>query len=331
MIFKDPWILFLIPVALAFIYFIKKRRISSNIEFSSKELMGVPAPTMRLRAMRNIVFVRGLAVALVFIALARPQSVSEETKIYSEGIDIALAIDSSGSMLAEDFTVNGRRKNRLVAVKMAVEDFIRRRKSDRIAIVAFAGRAYTVCPLTLDYNWLIKNLERVKIGSIEDGTAIGSALASSLARLKDTEAESKVIILLTDGINNAGKIPPLRAAEAAKAMGVKIYTIGAGTKGLAPYPVRGRRGRLFYQNMKIPIDDTALKEIARKTGGMYFRATDTESLKEIYTEIDKLEKTKVEETGFRKFEELFSGALIFALALLLLEVILKNTILRKLP
>ena len=331
MIFKDPRILLLLPVALAFIYFIKKRRVTSNIEFSSKELVRDPAPTLRLRAMRNVVLIRALAACLIIIALARPQSVSEETKVYSEGVDIVLAVDSSGSMLAEDFTVNGRRENRLVAVKMAVEDFIRKRKSDRIAIIAFAGRAYTVCPLTLDYDWLIKNLERVKIGSIEDGTAIGSAISSSLARLEGTEAKSKVIILLTDGINNAGKIPPIRAAEAAEAINIKIYTIGAGTKGLAPYPVRGIHGELFYQNMKIPIDDASLKEIARKTGGMYFRATDTESLKEIYAEIDKLEKTKVEEEGFRRFEELFSGALVFALALLLLEIILSNTILRKLP
>jgi len=205
------------------------------------------------------------------------------------------------------------------------------RQSDRIGMVAFAARAYTVCPLTLDYPWLISNLERVEIGAIEDGTAVGSAISSSLNRLKDTEAKAKVIVLLTDGVNNAGKISPLTAAEAAKALGVKIYTIGAGTKGLAPYPVRGLFGQKGYRNIKVEIDEKTLKKIARMSGGKYFRATDAKSLKNIYREIDALEKTPIEETGFQQYKELFSRLVVSALSLLMLEIFLSNTVLRRLP
>ena len=268
---------------------------------------------------------------LLVLALARPRVPLEEARIQTEGIDIILTIDCSSSMLAEDFKIAGRRENRLEVVKKVVENFIKERKSDRIGIITFAVRAYTVCPLTLDHQWLIKNLERIKIGAIEDGTAIGSAISSSLNRLKDTEAKSRIIILLTDGINNAGRISPLTAAEAATALGIKIYTIGAGVKGLAPYPMRGFWGETVYQNVKIEIDETMLKEIARVSGGKYFRATDTKSLEEIYKEIDALEKTPVEETGFQEYKELFPVFLMLGLILLMSEIILSNTILRKLP
>jgi Ca-activated chloride channel family protein len=234
-------------------------------------------------------------------------------------------------MLAEDFTIAGRRYNRLEVVKGVVEDFIKKRTSDRIGMVAFAAHAYTVCPLTLDYDWLAENLKRVRIGSIEDGTAIGSAISSSLNRLRTTEAKTKIIILLTDGVNNAGKISPVTAAEAAGALGIKIYTIGAGTKGLAPYPMRGPWGQIVYQDVKIEIDEDTLKKIAEKTGAKYFRATDTKSLREIYSEIDLMEKTPIEEIGFMEYKELFSKFLLTGLAFLLLELVLSNTILRKLP
>jgi len=185
--------------------------------------------------------------------------------------------------------------------------------------------------LTLDHPWLIKNLERVKIGAIEDGTAVGSAISSSLNRLKDNQAKSKIIILLTDGINNAGRISPLTAAEVARVLGIKIYTIGAGTKGLAPYPVQGLWGKKLYQNVKIEIDEDMLKEVARISGGKYFRATDTKSLEKIYQEIDSLEKTPIEEAGFQEYKELFPPLVIWGLIILTLEIILSNTILRKLP
>lgn len=270
-------------------------------------------------------------MALFLLGLARPRIPLQETKIHSEGIDIVLAIDCSGSMLAEDFKIGGRRQNRLEVVKTVVEEFVQKRESDRIGMIAFAARAYTVCPLTLDYNWLIKNLERVKIGAIEDGTAIGSAISSSLNRLTSTEAKSKIIILLTDGINNAGKISPWTATEAAQALGIKIYTIGTGTKGLVPFPVQGFWQKTVYQNVKIEIDEEMLKKIADETKGKYFRATDTESLRKIYKEIDSLEKTLVQEVGFQEYKELFPYFLIPGLLFLILEVVLSNTALRKLP
>jgi Ca-activated chloride channel family protein len=274
---------------------------------------------------------RAACLVLLILAAARPQSFVEETKIYVEGIDIVLAIDTSTSMRAMDFEIGGRRVDRLYVVKRAVEDFIRKRMNDRIGMVAFAALPYTVCPLTLDHDWLEKNLERVRIGMIEDGTAIGSAISSSLNRLKDTEAKGKIIILLTDGINNAGKISPAVAAEAAKALGVRIYTIGAGKRGLAPYPVQDMFGNKILRPMSVEIDEELLKKIADTTGGRYYRATDTESLKDIYREIDKLEKVPIEEVGFSSFNELFAVFLIPALILLISEIVLANTFLRRLP
>jgi len=329
--FRDPLFLLFVPLVFFLLYFFRKKVPASSIEFPSRELVKSAKQTLKITLSKNLILFRASAAALFIIALARPQDISEEIRVRTEGIDIVLAIDSSGSMLAEDFTINGRRQNRLFVVKKVVEDFIRERKNDRIGMIAFAGRAYTVCPLTLDYDWLIRNLERVKIGSIEDGTAIGSAIASSLGRLRDTEAKSKTIILLTDGINNAGKISPLKAAHAAEALGVKIYTIGAGTKGPVPYPVRGPWGGVVYQKVKIEIDENTLKEIAQVTGGMYFRAQDTKSLEDIYREINKLEKTPIEETGYRKYKELFGYFLIPGLLLFMVEIVLSNTILRKLP
>ncbi|MBL7068520.1 MAG: VWA domain-containing protein [Candidatus Omnitrophica bacterium] len=331
MILKDAWVLLFSPLIIIIIYLVKRRDNFSSIKFSSVDLVTPSRPTLRLFLAKNTVLFRAAALSLFLLALARPQIPLDETKISAEGIDILLAIDSSGSMLAEDFEFGGKRRNRLEVVKRVVEDFIRQRKNDRIGMIAFAARAYTVCPLTLDYDWLIRNLERVEIGAIEDGTAVGSAITSSLNRLKDSEAKSKIVILLTDGINNMGSISPAMAAEAAQALGIKIYTIGAGTKGLAPYPIKGLWGETIYNDINIEIDEDTLKEIAGKTGGQYFRATDTESLKEIYDQINKMEKTPVEELGFQEFEELFSKFLKAALLILALEIFLTNTLLRKLP
>lgn len=331
MIFNDPWVLLLFPVVIILAYLLRNRQTSSSIRFSSGELVKSQRPTLKLLLARNLIYLRAAAILFFLLALARPRMPLQETKVQTEGIDIVLAVDASGSMRAEDFIIGNKRQNRLEVVKKVVEDFIRMRKSDRIGMVAFAARAYTVCPLTLDYDWLIKNLERVKIGSIEDGTAVGSAISSSLNRLKDTEAKTKIVILLTDGINNTGKISPLTAAEAAKALGIKVYTIGAGSKGPVPYPVRGMWGQTVYQKVKIEIDEAILKQIARETNAKYFRATDTESLKEIYKEIDALERTPIEEIGFQEYEELFFKFLIAGLALLLFEIVLSNTILRRLP
>ncbi len=331
MIFKDIWVLFFLPLLVVYVYFLKRRDVRAAMRFSSGALLKGARPTWRTVLAANMVYARAAVIALVLFALARPRVPIEEARVETEGIDIVLAIDASGSMLAEDFTIGGRRVNRLEVVKGVVEDFIRERKDDRIGMIAFAARAYTVCPLTLDYDWLIENLKRVEIGAIEDGTAIGSAISSSLNSLKNTKAKSKVVILLTDGVNNAGKIAPLTAAEAAKTLGIKIYTIGAGTKGMVPFPARNLWGQKVYQRVKIEIDEKTLKEIAKKTGGRYFRATDTESLQEIYDEINDMETTPIAESGYREYQELFGRFLLLGLMIFLVEVVLTNTILKKLP
>ncbi len=331
--FANPWAFVFIIFIPLLVYAAKKFEdgIHASFRFSNKELVKRLRPSLRLILSNNMIYVRGLCLMFLVLATARPQLPLEETKIFVEGVDIVLTIDTSGSMRAMDFEMGGRRFNRLEVVKVVVEEFIKNRPNDRIGMVAFSALSYTICPLTLDHDWLERNIERVKIGMIEDGTAIGSAISASLNRLKDTEAKDKVIILLTDGRNNAGKISPVSAAEAAKALGVKIYTIGAGTKGLAPYPVKDRFGDTVLQPVEIEIDEELLKRIADTTGGMYFRATDTQSLWDIYKEIDKLEKTKIEEVGYNYYEELFSFFLFPALFLLVLEIILSNTILRRIP
>jgi len=330
MTFQNPWIFILLPVALLLLFSMKGER-RPSLRFSTESLLNRSRPTLTLRMSKGIIFLRLLAVILIIIALARPQLMLQESRIETEGIDIILAVDTSTSMLAEDFELGGRRENRLEVVRDVIKDFISHRHSDRIGIVAFAAAAYTVAPLTLDYGWLMQNLERVKIGMIEDGTAIGSGLSSALNRLKDSGAKGKVVILLTDGRNNAGKISPLTAADAARALNIKVYTIGAGSKGLVPYPAKDVFGNTVYRQVQIDIDEETLKKIAEKTKGRYYRATDTKSLRNIYEEIDKIEKTPIEEKGYTEFKELFHLFLIPALVLLLLEVILKNTVLRRIP
>jgi len=332
MIFLNPYFLILAPlIAAIFLYLRKKTFSASAVKFSSGDLVSGLKNTFKLGLSRNLIYLRLLTVFLIILALSRPQSPLADSKIQSAGVDIVLAVDCSTSMLAEDFQLAGKRQNRLEVVKSVIREFIRGRQNDRIAIVAFAARAYTACPLTLDYGWLMDNLERVKIGIIEDGTAIGSGIAVSLNRLKDTKAKSKVVILLTDGRNNTGKISPFTAAEAAKALAVKVYTIGAGAKGLAPYPVKDFFGNTVYQPVKIEIDEDTLTKIAQTTKAKYFRATDTDSLRGIYKEIDKLEKTIVEEKGYLEYDELFHLFLIPGLLVLFIEIVLTNTILRKIP
>ena len=328
---RSPLLILLsIPVVLI-IFYARQKDQGGAISFSSGGLFQGLRETFRLKLARNILFLRLAGLILIILALSRPVSKAADSKIESEGIDIVLALDCSTSMLAEDFKLAGTRRNRLDVVKDVVKDFVKARKSDRIGIIAFAARAYTVCPLTLDYGWLLENLSRVRTGLIEDGTAIGSGLASSLNRLKDSDAKSKVVILLTDGRNNTGDISPSTAAEAAMALKIKVYTIGAGTKGLAPYPVKDFFGNTVYQSIEIDIDEDTLKGIADKTRGRYFRATDTESLREIYKEIERMEKTKIEEKGFLEYNELFPYFLIPGAVLLLLEIILNNTVFRRIP
>jgi Ca-activated chloride channel family protein len=331
MLFKDPWIILLIPPVLALVIFLNRRQKTTSFQFSSVAIASSLKPTWKVRFHQTPYILRLLAITLFLIALAGPRSVLEETVHKTEGIDIVLAIDSSGSMAAEDFVVQGKRVNRLDIVKEVVEGFIDERKNDRLGLVTFAALAYTVSPLTTDHSWLTENLKHVRLGLITDGTAIGSAIVSSVARLENSDAKSKVVILLTDGVNNAGKIDPVEAARVAKAFGVKIYTIGAGTKGAVPFPMRDPWGRTVYQNVLIEIDEKMLQEVADTTGGKYFRATDTESLQGIYKEIDALEKIKIEEYGYKEYQELFGYVLIAALLILCLEVVLANTILLKVP
>jgi len=331
MIFKTPSFLLLIPLLLLPLTYLYFRRRPPAFTFPSAAFAAGLRPTWRTR-LRHVPFFLRLGVLTLFIvALSGPQSVLEESKSKAEGISMALLLDTSTSMAAEDFSINGKRLNRLDVTKSVLKEFIMQRPNDRLGLIAFAAKPYTVSPLTADHSWLLSNLERVKFGLMEDGTAIGSAIAAGVARLRKAEDKSNVIILLTDGVNNAGKIAPLEAAEAAAALKIKIYTIGAGTKGLAPYPVQDLFGRTAYQNVKIEIDEDALKAIAQKTGGEYFRATDTDSLKSIYEKIDKLEKVKFEENSYRQVDELFDRVLLLALALLLLEVILARTVFLRIP
>jgi Ca-activated chloride channel family protein len=329
--FQNIWILLLLPIIAAVILYSKKGERHPALRFSTGRLLYGAGSTFKLRLHKGVIMVRLVVLFLIIAALSRPQLMLQESRIETEGIDIVLALDTSTSMLAEDFKLGGKRENRLEVVKNVVKDFINNRHSDRIGIVAFASGAYSISPLTLDYGWLMQNLDRVKIGMIEDGTAIGSGIATALKRLKDTEAKGKVVILLTDGRNNAGKISPLTAAEAAGALNIKVYTIGAGSKGLAPYPAKDFFGNTVYKQVRIEIDEEILKKISEKTDARYFRATDTESLRNIYDEIDNLEKTPIEEKGYTEYRELFHFFLIPGLVLLILEVILKNTVLRRIP
>jgi len=331
MVFKTLLVLAAIPLIVLAALWIVSRERRAHFRFSSVELVkGLPS-TWKVRFQFVPKALRVLVLALFLVALAGPRKIMNETLFKAEGIDIVLAIDISSSMLAEDFQIDGQRKNRLEIVKEVVSDFVLKREHDRIGLVAFAALAYTVVPLTTDYAWIQQNLERVQIGLIKDGTAIGSAIAASVTRLKSSEAKSKIVVLLTDGVSNAGEIDPIAAARAAQAFGVKVYTIGAGSRGNVPFPAKDIFGRKVYQNVRVDIDEEALTEIADVTGGRYFRATDTESLRKVYGEIDKLEKTEIEEIGFTEYEELFDNFLLLALLLLCLEQFLSRTLLLRLP
>lgn len=330
-IFHDPWVLSLIILAPFLILFSLTRRTRAGLRFSSEDILKEFKPTARIRLSKIFIFTRAIAAILIILSLARPQAVLSQTKTVTEGVDIVLGIDTSSSMLAEDFKMGAKRINRFEVVKDAVKDFIKKREGDRIAMVAFAARAYTVCPLTTDYAWLYENLDRVKVGMMEDATAVGSSLATSLSRLETSKTKSKIIVLLTDGINNAGNISPLTAAEAAKALKVKIYTIAVGSKGLVPYPFKDVYGRTVYQNIPIEIDEDSMRKIAEKTGGKYYLASDSETLKRIYEDINRLEKSTIERFGYKEYTELFPYFLIPGLIVLALEIFLSNTLFLKVP
>lgn len=327
----DPWLLLLLAFLPLSWWAWRCRAQPAALRFPALTAAVASGPGRRARWRWVLRGLRLAAGALLLIALARPQIGASDSKVFSEGIDIMLAVDVSGSMLAEDFTVDGARGNRLAAVKSVVKDFVLRRAADRIGLVLFAARPYTQCPLTLDHGWLLHNLDRATVGMIEDGTAVGSALATAVSRLEPSTAPSKIVVLLTDGQNNAGKVSPLTAAEAARTLGYRVYTIGAGTRGVAPYPATDLFGNRVYRPMQVDIDESTLSKIAAETGGRYFRATDTESLAQIYGEIDALEKSPAETPEYRDYRELAGWLIVAAACLLLGEMVLSHTVLRVLP
>lgn len=325
---KFLWLLLLIPL----LSWLKgKFGGTPGVLFSTTNTVAKIGGRRRSRAGDFLTGLLYLSLALLILALARPQLGKTITRTQASGVDIMLAIDVSRSMLSEDFTIGGQRANRLEAIKRVTEQFIQERPNDRIGIVAFAGRPYLVSPLTLDHDWLIENLDRTKIGLVEDGTAIGSALASASNRLKDKEAKSKLVVLLTDGDNNAGSVTPLTAAEAAKALGIKVYAIGSGSRGTAPYPFVDQFGRTIYRQIPVEFNEEGLKDIAKMTGGAYFRATDTQTLQNIFSEIDKLEKSKVEVQKVAQYRDLFPWLVAAGAVLLTAEVLLGQTLWRRLP
>jgi Ca-activated chloride channel family protein len=328
--FQYWWFLFALLLLPLFAWLRGRHGARPAFVYSSVTLLKNVSKTSRSRAGALLHSLRWLALALLIVALARPQKTKTESTVRASGVDIVIALDLSGSMESEDFIIKGQRVNRLVVAKDTIARFIEKRPNDRIGLVAFAGRAYIAAPLTLDHDFLQANLARLNLHTIEDGTAIGSGLSAAVNRLRDIRSKSKIVILMTDGQNNAGKIPPLTAAEAAKALGVKAYTIGVGIRGNAPFPQMTPFGKRYVMT-PVDIDEDTLTAVAEKTGGKYFRADSTDTLRKIYAEIDQLEKTEVTVKKFVRREELFRWAAIPGLLLLLLEVLLANTVWRRLP
>ena len=315
------WLFVLIPLLL--LWYVKKQYNQTSV-FRFPGTTDLPENTGGKVWVKHLLFALNLiSTALIIVALARPQSSTSLQNVSTEGIDIVIALDISGSMLARDF-----KPNRLEASKEVAQRFIDNRLNDRIGLVVYSGESFTQCPLTTDHA-VLKNLFRdIENGMIEDGTAIGMGLATAVNRLKESEAKSKVVILLTDGSNNAGDIPPVTAAEIAQTLGVRVYTIGVGTNGYAPMPVRTMTGQIAYEKTKVFIDEATLEEIAELTGGKYYRATDNTSLESVYAEIDELEKSKIEVTEYRKKSEEYLPWVLGAIVLLFMRYLIQNTLIK---
>ena len=320
--FANPeylYLLLIVPLLVVWFWF-NRTRSNADLQFSATAVFENYRKSLKNYLFYSLPVLRILAIAFLIIALARPQSSSSSQNVSIEGIDMVMALDVSGSMLAQDL-----KPDRLEAAKTVASDFFDGRPDDRIGLVIFSGETFTQCPLTTDHS-VIKNLFKdIKSGMIEDGTAIGDGLATAVNRLKESKAISKVIILLTDGVNNAGSVDPLSAAEIAKLYGIRIYTIGVGTVGMAPYPVQTPYG-VQYQQVEVKIDEELLKKVTAMTDGKYFRATSNEKLKEIYAEIDQMEKSKIDVTEFRRKTEEFLPLALVAFLLFTLEIILRKTI-----
>lgn len=328
MVFANPTYLYLLLLLIPMIgwYIWKLCKSQASLRVSSSEAFDAPGATSWKVYLRHVPFVlRVAAVAVLIIILARPQSTNSWQNTSTEGIDIVMAMDISSSMLAQDL-----KPNRLEASKDVAASFINGRPNDNIGLVVFAAESFTQCPLTTDHTVLLNLFKDIQPGIIQDGTAIGLGLANAVSRIKDSQARSKVIILLTDGVNNAGEIAPVTAAEIAKTFGIRVYAIGVGTRGKAPFPFQTAFG-IQYQDVDVDIDEPTLKQIAATTGGQYFRATDNASLKEIYSEIDKMEKTKISVQQYSKKQEEYKNWALLLFALLLVEILLRNTLLRNIP
>ena len=317
------WLFLVLPIAIAWYWFTNKKQRATLKISSTKSFKGSATLIAKLQPLLFVL--RILALSAIIVALARPRSVDVSSKSRTtKGIDIVMAIDVSGSMLAKDL-----KPNRLEALKRVAAEFVEDRINDRIGLVVYAGESYTRTPVTSDKTVLLQSLKTIDYDDsiIADGTGIGVGLATAINRIKDSKAKSRIIILLTDGVNNSGTIDPRMAADIAKEYGIKVYTIGIGTNGMAPFPyAKAPNGKFLYQNMKVEIDEKLMKEIAKTTDGKYFRATSNAKLKEIYTEINKLEKTEVEEKKYFNYDEKYQPLVWLALFLLFVEVLLKNTI-----
>jgi Ca-activated chloride channel family protein len=328
--FQPQWFWLLACVPLVMIWRGRAGPVAA-IEYSNVGLAREVARATRSRA-GALTWVLAMAAGVLMIAgLARPQRLDSRTVVKLNGIDIVLGLDISGSMQALDFALGQKRINRIEVVKSVVSQFIEERPDDRIGLIAFAGVPFLISPLTLDHDWLQGNLGRLSVTSVDDGTAIGSAIAACVNRLRLTAAKSKVVILLTDGVNNTGKISPLAAAEAARSMGVKIYTIGVGARGKAPMPIKDDSGHWHVVMADVDVDEKTLQAIADETGGKFYRATDTDSLRKIYAEINRFEKTAQTVQKFEHIEELYPWVLIPALVILALGSVIQHTWARRLP
>jgi Ca-activated chloride channel family protein len=322
------WALTLLPLI---VLWRGRRGPVAAVEYSDVSLARDVARRTRSRIGGIVWLLPIIVAALMIVGLARPQRTHSRTSVTANGIDIVLGLDISGSMQALDFKINNARVNRVAVVKSVVSKFIDERPNDRIGLVAFAAAPYIVSPLTLDHDWLQQNLERINVAIGDDGTAIGSAIAAAVNHLRSTATKSKVVILLTDGVNNSGKIPPLAAAEAARALGVKVYTIGVGVRGKAPIPMRDQAGNTHVVMAEVDVDEKTLQAIADETGGQFYRATDTDSLQKIYEQINHYETSAQTVEKFEHVEELYRWALCPALGLLGLWVLLQHTWFRRLP
>jgi Ca-activated chloride channel homolog len=336
--FARPWLLLLLLAIPLLAYLRGKRGVTAALVFSSTSALAAIGKRSASRPGKILRTLLLASLAVFVVALARPQLGKSLTQVEASGIDIMLVLDVSGSMLTKDFTIGGEQATRVDAIREVTRKFIEARPNDRIGIIAFAGRPYVVSPMTLDHDWLLQNLERVRIGLVEDGTAIGSAMAAASNRLNDKHSKSRAIVLLTDGENNAGKIPPNTAAEAVKALKIHFYAIGAGTNGIAPVPIFTQRGpatdamgNIYYENRPVEFNEAGLKEVAKIADGQFYRATDTKSLEAIYRDIDKMEKSTVSVKKYQQYRDLFPLCIMSGCGLLIGQILLSQTIWKKLP